>query len=187
MPELVGRLLVLGIHALILSTMAIMTFLTFKLIKSAPSLVERNLRYLALAGGLLLFFAANTLKIDLGSLIFSSLTIVFPARHAITDFGIPAAAGACSAWFLLRGLKERRGSGRVIKLLVMLTAFLLFTFADLYAVSVQMKGSSSPATLLPNVSFVLALVLYSVFKYDPGDVDRGKNTQSEVDDWRNEV
>jgi hypothetical protein len=195
MRELVGHIFTAGIHILILSTMVIMTSLTFKLIRSAPNLIERKLRYLALTGGLLLFFAADTLKIDLASLIVRSLALIYPANVAVAECAIPATAGTFSAWFLLRGLQEREKTSKFVKLLVMLTGFLLFTFADLYATSMKLPQKNSGLTLLPNVSFVLALVLYSVFRYQGEDTTKTKTAtgaeESSRDasqvDWRTEV
>lgn len=184
MQELVGRLLVGGIHLLIISTLAAITLLTLKLINSAPSPVERNLRYLALAAGLLLFFAANTLNIDLASLTFGALSLAFPGRTAIADFLLPASAGICSSWFLLKGLKEKARASKAIKLVILLTAFLLFAFAGLYAESVK-AGEGKARLLLPNVSFVLALILYAVFRYDPEENPGTKDPEGDpgLGDW----
>jgi hypothetical protein len=73
-------------------------------------------------------------------------------------------AGVGLGWYFIRTIKKSETLAiRVLGFVGMLS---VVQFAEVYAIAVQDKGLQLGATAVPNISFLVGLILFVVFKMD---------------------
>jgi hypothetical protein len=167
-------------NALIISGALGISYYTYKLISSAPSVGERNVRCLALLSGFLAFIGAKALGIDFPSLLFTSAQLTHPYLLGSVNVAMPGATGAATALLLLKGFKRRGSSDYPLRLMILLATFVLMLFVDVYAAAVTTdKSLAVNLHLLPNLSFTLGMCVYIIVNYSSS-----LGLEEENDDWR---
>lgn len=173
MDTIVAYILLGLVHLLVLGAIVGMIYFLWFVITEKSDPVEKLLRVAALAAGLLIYIGAKALGISIPELMASALAVTNPFTVGLLSVVVPAAAGTFVAWYCLRLM--RRDGDVAARGLVLFSAFVFTMFADSYLVLTTQATSTNASLILPNITFVVGVVLYTIFTYKPGDGDRGKD------------
>jgi hypothetical protein len=136
-------------------------------VKFSPSWQERVMRSIASTAGVLLYVGAKSIGISIPVFLLPVLTE--GGAYLTGALGALAAAlvGYLCAWYVTRYLNSRNARRNLVgmRLLAMIMTIVFFLFADVYIAAVHQADTLR--TLMPNLAFCLAVMLYSVFKYHP--------------------
>lgn len=176
--EKVMSLLLFGlVHLLVIAAIGAMLVFLWSVVVNNPDVIERLLRVAAFGAGLLAYVGAKALGVSIPELMASALAVVKPLSFGFLGVVFPGLAGTFVAWFCLRLMKK--DDNVAARGLVLFSAFFFTMFADTYAnLAPQTASSTSVDLMLPNITFVLGVVLYTIFKYKPeatGQAHRGQS------------
>lgn len=177
METVMSLLLVVLVHLLVIASIGAMLFFLRYVILKNPDAVERLLRVAAFGAGLLAYVGAKALGISIPELMASSLAVAAPLSIGFLGVVFPALAGTFVAWFCLRLM--HKDDNVAARGLVLFSAFFFTMFADTYAQMAPQATSTSADLVLPNITFVLGVVLYTIFKYKPKTTGQGDQGQSQ--------
>src|SRR5256885_490771 len=144
-----------------------------------PDRRERVLRIAALAGGALVVLGAQSAGVTYAAFIVDALAGTHgpSTAAALAATVIPALGGIGLGSFLVRTYKRSTRIGaRVLGFVGMLSAT---AFVGIYAEATQTRGVMLGASALPNVSFVVGVILTIVFAFDP-DLAAEQSRMAEV-------
>jgi hypothetical protein len=144
-----------------------------------PDRRERALRVAALAAGALVAVSAQVGGVSYSAFIVDSLANGGgpSAATAFAASTVPAIGGVGLGWFLVRTYRRSTRIGtRVLGFIGMLATT---GFVAIYAQATQTKGVILGAAALPNVSFVVGVILTIVFTFDP-DLRRGTGRGTQI-------
>jgi hypothetical protein len=129
---------------------------------------EKIMRALATVCGLLIYVVAKVHDLTFGDLFFQGMSEAVPFRIGLIGFVIPSGAGLLVAWYVVSYLNSMHPERNVIgmRVLTMFMTLVFFLYCDSYVMSFGLGGGSK-TTLLPNVVFVVTVILYALFKYHP--------------------
>lgn len=175
MENVMSLLLVVLVHLLVIASICAMLFFLRYVILKNPDSVERLLRVAAFGSGLLAYVGAKALGVSIPELMASSLAVAAPLSVGFLGVVFPALAGTFVAWFCLRLM--HKDDNVAARGLVLFSAFFFTMFADTYAQMAPQATSTSADLVLPNITFVLGVVLYTIFKYKPKTA--GEENQSQ--------
>lgn len=178
MENVMSFLLVVLVHLLVIASICAMLFFLRYVILKNPDAVERLLRVAAFGAGLLAYVGAKALGISIPELMASSLAVAAPLSIGFLGVVFPALAGTFVAWFCLRLM--HKDDNVAARGLVLFSAFFFTMFADTYAQMAPQATSTSADLVLPNITFVLGVVLYTIFKYKPKTAEEGNWSQPGV-------
>jgi hypothetical protein len=153
---LVGSLLLFVVYGLLV------TFRT-------NSLIERLIRLAAWFSGAMVVIGARTGGLSFADFTVDALSGTRPASAAAKLIGaiVPATLGIALASYLTNSLRKSNNVAiRVIAFVGMLAAT---QFAEIYAAAMSTHGVNIGAAAIPNIAFVVGIVMYIVLKYDPED------------------
>ncbi len=159
----VAMVLFVLVHVLTVATIISMLVFMAHVVRSGDDAVERLLRIAAFAAGLLLYLGGRAYGISIPSLMESSLRMA--GSLAITLFGIlmPMLSGILTALFCIHMMKS--DSDIAARGLVLFSSLMSTMFADTYAVLATQVSPDRLRLALPNITFVLGVILYSIFRY----------------------
>ena len=128
---------------------------------------ELLVRLFACLAGFAAYIGARVLGLAVPQLLQSSIETSYPVLVPLLKFVIPGGAGVLMAFWFLRALKQ--GSEIAHRIMILISSFILAVYADIYAAasaiqSETAKGAVNP-NLLPNLAFILAIILYIVFNW----------------------
>lgn len=144
-------------------------FIMLSIIRSAPSDAEKILRASSFTTGLLIFFGAEALGVPISLIIINSLTISHPFTFGLINVILPSSLGILVSWYFIRTLK--RSSNIATRIMILVGTFTIFLFGNVYFQALRLEGFSFQKSLLPNLSFTIAIPLYAITKYDPEERD----------------
>jgi hypothetical protein len=149
-----------AIIILVLGLAGIVYFVLLAILEAANT-GERTVRTITLMIGLLAYFAAKNLGLSIPDLLLASLSQSTFLPYLVTAALIPAIAGAVISELFIREL--RRGGNIAHRIMILITVLIISMFLDLFVYAV---GGGLGSKLLPNVTFVLGVGLYLIFRYD---------------------
>ncbi len=159
-------LLFVLVNLLVIAALGAMLFFLRYVILDNPDSIERLLRVAAFGAGLLTYVGAKALGVSIPELMASALAVAAPLSFGFLGVVFPALAGTFVAWFCLRLMQK--DDNVAARGLVLFSAFFFTMFADTYAsMATQAVTSTSVDLILPNITFVLGVVFYTIFKYQP--------------------
>ena len=144
-----------------------------------PDRRERVLRLAALGAGALVAVGAQASGASYAAFIVDSLANGQgpTAMAALAASAIPAAGGIGLGWFLVWTYRRSTRIGaRVLGFIGMLASL---AFVAIYAQATQTKGVVLGAAALPNVSFVVGVILTIIFTFDP-QLKRGGTRRTQI-------
>jgi hypothetical protein len=143
--------------------------------------VEAIMRAVACACGLLLYISSKAVGFSLPDLVFNALSTSFPWKVGVAGFLAPSCLGFLSAWYVGRYLNSMDALKNVVgmRVLVLTMTFVFFLYCDSYVASFATDRRDDLRFLFPNVSFTIAVLLYAILRYHPGELLTGKNFRGE--------
>jgi hypothetical protein len=137
-------------------------------IRFSPSWQERVMRSIASTAGVLLYIGAKAVGISIPAFLLQVLTEGGAYLTGIVGAMAPAAVGYIVAWYVTRYLNSRNARRSLVgmRLLALVMTVVFFLFADVY-IAATAHQADTLKLLMPNLSFSLAIMLYSVFKFHP--------------------
>lgn len=179
--ENVMSLLLFGlVLLLVLAALCAMLVFLWHVILDNPDVIERLLRVAAFGAGLLVYVGAKALGISIPELMASALAVARPLSFGFLGVVFPALTGTFVAWSCLRLMRQDRNVAA--RGLILFSAFFFTMFSDTFAkLAPQAATSTSVDLMLPNITFVLGVVLYTIFKYKPETTGQGHRSQSPPD------
>ncbi|WP_433065642.1 hypothetical protein [Dactylosporangium sp. CS-033363] len=157
----------LVLHVLLIGSMGAFVLAIVADAIADPDRRERVLRIAALAAGALVVLGAQSAGVTYAAFVVDALAGARgpSAAAAVAAALIPALAGAGLGFFLVRTYKRSTRIGaRVLGFVGMLAAT---AFVGIYAEATHTRGVILGAAALPNVSFVVGVILTIVFAFDP--------------------
>ncbi|GAA3216404.1 hypothetical protein ACFO1B_15260 [Dactylosporangium siamense] len=167
------------LHVLLIGSMAAFVIAIVADALADPDRRERVLRIAALAAGALVVLGAQSAGASYALFIVDALAGARgPSTAAAVGAAVvPALAGAALGFFLVRTYKRSTRIGaRVLGFVGMLSAT---AFVGIYAEATHTRGVMLGAAALPNVSFVVGVILTIVFAFDP-DLPVGQGRMSQL-------
>jgi len=158
-----GKVLLLLVHLLIIGTILLLIGVAVGVVVDETSSLERIILSSSLSAGFLAYTAARALGISIPSLLAQSLATSNPFGVAALGLIIPSMCGTFIAWFGLRMMKKDEDVAKRVSLV--LGTFIITMFADVYAAMAGEIGLSQGKFALPNITFVLGMVFYTIFTY----------------------
>ena len=157
------------VHVTLLLAGVGMVVLIISIISSTHTSAERFMRALSAASGFIIYVGAKAVGISLPDLMFRGLSISFPVAVGILGICIPAAAGYFTAWYVIWHLnsKDTQKNAVAMRLLTIVVTFIFFLYSDSYLATYGEQADQKIVLLLPNLTFVLTILLYAIFRFHP--------------------
>jgi hypothetical protein len=163
MEEILALILFVLIHLFVVASIIGMIIFIVRVILDGHYAMERLLRVAAAAAGLLIYLGARAYGISVPELMYSSLKITEPLMKGLVGVVAPLASGTFVAWFCLRMMQSH---GDIAARGLLLFSSLVFAmFADTYAALAAQATPESLNLALPNITFVLGVILFLIFRY----------------------
>lgn len=128
---------------------------------------EVLVRIFSCLAGFAAYIAARVLGIALPQLLLTSMETSHPIMMWIMKAVMPFGAGVLMAFLFLKALKS--GNERAYRIMILISSFVLAIYADIYATAsaIQSEATKMPVNpnLLPNLSFILAIILYIIWNW----------------------
>jgi hypothetical protein len=122
---------------------------------------ERLTRISALVAGLLIYLVGRAFDISIPDLMASSLEQAHPVIEALLGFVVPFITGSFVSWFCIQMM---RSSSEIASRGLILFSTLMFTmFVDTYATLALKANPGDLKFALPNITFVLGIILIRIF------------------------
>ena len=97
----------------------------------------------------------------------SDILVESISQYSITFFLVntilPAIIGFIAANYCINSLKQ--GKNVAMRIIVLLVLLLISQFIDVYVTAARQNGLLYSNELLPNISFILAVIFYIIFRY----------------------
>jgi hypothetical protein len=137
------------------------------IVKFSPSWQERIMRSIAATAGTLLYVGAKAVGISVPMFLLQAITEGGALLTGAVGALAPALVGYLCSWYLIRYLNSRNARRNLVgmRLLAMIMTIVFFLFVDTYLAAIHQADTLR--TLMPNMSFCLAVMLFAVFKYHP--------------------
>jgi len=128
---------------------------------------ERIVRGLALVADVFAYLAAKALGISIPAVLIRSVD----DSHWFSLLTLGAVLPSFAGFFLIRYVLRcmRRHDSIAIRVMLMVSSLVLVMFSDVYVAAVNQVKLNTLTPLLPNVTFVLTMICYVVFEYQPLD------------------
>jgi hypothetical protein len=149
-------------HIIILFGILGMLGFIIKMIVSGENPLEKIIRIFALVVGFLLYFITRAVGISVPQVIVNSLAGITPLSFGIVGMLVPLVVGVLVAWYCLDAMgRQSNLPGRVV---ILISTFILTLFTDIYVAVIKVPSRNQIDTnLLPNLTFVIGLLLFVVF------------------------
>ena len=169
---------VLGIfeQVLLLGSLLLFTGFVFYNATHGTNSMELALRVSSLFAGALVVVGAQAAGLSFASFTVGALSSTHPTTAVLSKVAgtvVPGGLGVGMGWYLTRSLyRSQNIAMRIMAFVGMLAAS---QFAAIYVIATSRRGVQLGATALPNIFFVVGILLYMMLKYDPS---RARQTRS---------
>jgi hypothetical protein len=156
-------------HILIIAGLLSMVFYLILFIKK--KFKEHEVEGLILIGTIVfaffVYFASIALNISVPEMLFEGLKLSMPFSFKIFLGSIlTSLVGILLSWFITTQLKKNQTFG--VRIIILFFTLMTITFGDVYVKTFEIKNTNGyDITLLPNVSFIIGILGYIIFKYRP--------------------
>jgi hypothetical protein len=133
-----------------------------KMIAKGGNTLEKLIRVFALIVGFLIYFMSRALGFSIPDLIVKSLVGITPISFGVVGMLIPLILGVLIAWYCLDAMGRR--TNLPARVVVLISTFILTLFSDVYVAVFRLPTANELHTnLLPNLTFVIGLMLFVIF------------------------
>jgi len=112
----------------------------------------------------MIYFGADALGISISELIIKAIIPFKPFTFGLVAIIFPSALGILLAWYCIHSL--RRSTNITFRLIVLMGAFTIFQFGDVYIKAIDATGFIIDKAFVPNLVFTISVSLYIIFRYD---------------------
>jgi hypothetical protein len=135
----------------------------------SPRRQEIIMRSAAAVCGLLLYLGAKALGLSIPEFLLYALTEATSYTAGIVGSLFPLIVGFIVAWYVTRYFNSRNERKNIVgmRILALVMTMVFFLFIDTYVATFDVAHHDEFRLLLPNLTFVLAVLLYAVFRYHP--------------------
>ncbi len=157
-------LLFLNIMAHLIIIVGIIAMLAYiiRMIVKTENRTEKVIRVFALIVGFLTYFIIRVVGISIPDLIVNSMQGFTQRSFGILGGIIPFVLGGLIAWYCLSTMSKH--SNLPSRIVVLISTCILILFTDVYVVALKMPtGTDLETDLLPNLTFVIGLLLFAIF------------------------
>lgn len=149
-------------HIIILAGIVGMLVFIIKMIVGGENTLEKIIRIFALVSGFLLYFITRAIGISMPQFIMTPLARSAPVVFGVVGMLIPLLIGVLVGWYCLDAMgRESSLPGRIV---ILISTFILTMFTDVYVAVIKVPSSTQIDTnLLPNLTFVIGLLLFVIF------------------------
>jgi hypothetical protein len=136
-----------------------------------PSPVEVILRAMSAILGLLGWAGSKAIGVSIPDLLFQSLQLS-SLVVGIVGIILPSVAGYLMASYVIHKLKSSSPQDVLpVRILSLVITFAFFVYADALMASFSASEQGQFKHLLPNLTFVISMLVYIVFKFKPQQAD----------------
>lgn len=167
MHDVFNRVFTVTPHVLIVASLLGILILVAKMIFSPQDTAEKTVRMSAFTSGFLIYYGSKSLGISIPVMMIKSLVITNPFSIGLFGILIPSLTGYFVAWYCIRNM--RKSDNIAARLIVLIVTFIIVLFSDVYVTAFDvnpMNGVGLEITLLPNLTFTIALSLYLIVRYN---------------------
>lgn len=134
-----------------------------------PRESERFMRGLAATAGFLIYVGAKAVGVSMPDLLFKGLAFSYPVTLGLAGVLFPALMGYVIAWYVTRHLNSasEMKNALAMRVLTMIVTLVFFLYCDSYLATYGEQNTKDIVFMLPNLTFVLSILLYTIFKYHP--------------------
>ena len=163
MENFIAYILWILVHLLVLTALVAMVVFMMQVIKEQNNALERLLRMAAFAAGLLAYLGGRAYGISIPEMMTAALSITKPLTLGFWGVIVPSISGTLVAWFCIHLMRD--SSDVAARGLVLFSSFVFTMFTDTYGAIATQVTPSSTRLAPPNITFVLGVILYTIFKY----------------------
>jgi hypothetical protein len=138
--------------------------------KFSPRRTETIMRSAAAVCGLLLYLGAKALGLTIPEFLLYALTQSGSYLTGLIGALVPAITGFLCAWYVTRYFNSRNERKNIVgmRVLALVMTIVFHLFIDTYIATFDAAHHGDDfKLLLPNLTFVLAVLLYAVFRFHP--------------------
>ena len=152
-------------------------YYTVIIIKIPTENDEKLMRIISLLAGFITFLGSRAVGLSVPNLLFKAISIhSLISISSLMCFIIPSFAGVFAAWFILKAINEPGQENISFRFLLMIVSLIIMLFIDIYISFFDKNLSNQINTyLLPNLLFVLSIMLYFMANY--------KKVKKDEHDW----
>jgi energy-converting hydrogenase Eha subunit C len=155
------------LHGLLISSLLLFVGAVFLVTLKTEDPLERAIRFAALFCGAMVVLGAQAAGANYADFILRAVSNVRPVSFGVFGAVLPASAGIAVGWYFTSSIKKSSNLGiRILGFIGMLAST---QFLQVYAVAVSNKGVELKSSAVPNISFMVGLILYIVTKWEPGN------------------
>jgi len=166
-------------HAVILLCTILAGVFIYRLVDESASRAEKTIRVLAVLGGLLLFFFSKATGLNISDIMVESIS-QYSITFILVNTLVPAIIGFVVANFCIKSLKK--GENIAKRIIVLFGVLLISQLVDVYITATRQNGFLYSNELLPNISFILAVIFYVIFRYQTEDASMPRASHEEGKD-----
>lgn len=157
----------LVLHALLIGSMFAFIASAVLLVFKTDNSLERAIRAGAVFSGAMVVLGARAAGLSFGDFIVESMSATTLKGNvaAVAGAVVPSSLGVGLSMHLLRAFK--RNETIAIRILGFVGTLAAMQFAEIYAAAVDTRGLDLGKVAIPNISFVVGIILYIVLKFDP--------------------
>lgn len=154
-------------HILIVSGIIGMMISVVMIVFLAEGFMSRVIRVLSAVSGMFVYIGARAVGISIPELMLNGMEVAQFAIVGLSWVVLPSSTGVLVAWIITRQL--HKGEDYASRIINMVLTFVIVMFSDIYVASYSYDHDSAfNKALLPNLSFILSLMIYIVLRYDAG-------------------
>ena len=153
-------------HILIVISIFTIIYLVAHMILSPNDGIENTVRSAAFATGFLIYYGSKAIGLSIPSMILRSLAITNPFTIGLFGILIPSLTGYFVAWYCIKNINKNENIAS--RLIILIITFIIVLFGDVYVTTYSIPKSETnilDITLLPNLTFTIALSLYVILQY----------------------
>jgi hypothetical protein len=160
------------LNVLLIGSMLVFVGFGVYLSISADNHQERYIRFGALFSGGLVVLGAQAGGVDFAQFIANALASTNAAGTGVSVV-LSGAAGAGVGIFLIRW--SHRGDIFAIRIMIFVGTLAATQFAEIYVTTVHAHGFGLGAAVVPNIAFVVGILLCIALTYDPRNPARSRH------------
>lgn len=153
------------LHLAILASLGMAVFSAYTLIRKSTSAEAFKLS-LSLLVGFLIYMLSKALGLSIPELIFKSLENTSPIKFAVLSAFLSSMLGVAVSMVMVSAMKRSKAVS--LRMSLMMFSFIIVAFIDVYAktYAVDSPLGGINTALIPNMSFILGLVMYNLLYVD---------------------